>query len=52
MKILDYLAERALEQGSVSAYVAALSAAYVEGLPMWGRVLIFIAATYKFCQRG
>ena len=50
--MIDYLSDRILEHGSMSAYCLALGAAYENDLPMPARVAIFAAATYKFLRAG
>lgn len=49
---LDYLADRVLEHGSLSAYCVAIMAAWEPTLPMPAKAAIFAAATYKFLRQG
>lgn len=51
-EILAYLNQRLIEQGSITAYIATLTAIQADGIPAWGRVLIFIGATIKFFMPG
>lgn len=50
--VFDYLAARILEQGSMSAYVAAIVAGFTPDMPTLARVAIVLAATYKFLVPG
>lgn len=52
VKIIDYLSARVLEQGSMSAYCFALSGAFTPDLPWQARVVMILAATYKFLKIG
>jgi len=43
---------KATEQGSMSAYIAAMLAANVPGLPEWATYLIYAVATLKWLLPG
>ncbi len=49
---MKYIHDRILENGSASVYCLALLGANEPGLPVWGKLAIFAAATYKFLKKG
>lgn len=52
MKVFDYLVDRILEQGSMTAYCLALTTATTESMPIWARAVMILAASYKFLKIG
>jgi len=47
-KVISYLSDRVLEQSSFTAYITVMITAYSTTLPVFAKVLMYAAATYKW----